>query len=108
MTKLLMIGILFLMVIIPFPSSAEHVKCGRRADIVANLGTSYGEVLAGQGVTVNGFVMELFISPKLGDSDPKPQSYSPGSWTAIITGPDGTSCIAATGENWEVMLGDPA
>jgi len=41
-------------------------------------------------VTQPGQVLELFAS-------------SSGSWTMVVTTPNGTSCLIAAGENWDVV-----
>jgi hypothetical protein len=40
------------------------------------------------GLVSNGAVLEVLTSDK-------------GSWTIIVTRPDGTSCVVAAGEAWE-------
>ena len=40
------------------------------------------------GLAANGNLLEILVSPR-------------GTWTIIITGPNGIACGVATGENWE-------
>ena len=61
--------------------------CGTRASIVAALGRQYGESLTAQGITAGGWLLEVLAAPGAG-------------WTLIITKPDGTACVSASGEAW--------
>lgn len=70
-------------------SCAAHAQmCRDRAGLVESLKASFGEVPAGMGSTGNGAVIELLASPK-------------GSWSMIISMPDGRACLIATGDGWE-------
>lgn len=61
--------------------------CLPRAEAVAKLAESYGEQVIGLGLGAGGRVYELLVS----DS---------GSWTILITRPNGTTCVGASGEGW--------
>ena len=61
--------------------------CGSRSDIIAVLKDHFGEVGVGQGLSVRGHLVEVFVSPK-------------GSWTIVLSEPDGQSCFADAGEAW--------
>jgi hypothetical protein len=72
--------------------------CVERAIVVQRMAETYGEVLVNQGINQRGLV-EVFASPKT------------GTWTIIITKPDGVSCFLTAGELWEdveTKPGDPA
>ena len=77
-------------------------QCGQRPQVLDHLGQQYGESRRGMGVAGNNTVMELFASA------------STGSWTIIVTMPDGMSCLVATGLGYESVAeelpakGDPA
>jgi hypothetical protein len=64
--------------------------CSSRIDVVEHLYTNYKEHSIGMGLTHNGTVTELLVSPTQ-------------TWTIIITKTNGISCIVATGEAWTVM-----
>lgn len=73
--------------------------CLPHEDAVSKLAQSYGEQKVGLGMGPNGgMVYELYV----GES---------GSWTILVTRPNGVSCIAASGDNWmttPMLIGDPA
>ncbi len=73
--------------------------CAPRDRAVIQLEKQFGELVSGRGLAVNGKRMiELFVSEK-------------GSWTVLISDPNGRSCVMASGENWQgikVLVGDPA
>ncbi len=69
------------------PVSAQML-CGPRPDVVANLERTYDEYPSSMGLASNGTVIEVFVSEK-------------GSFTVIMTRPDGMSCLMVAGENWE-------
>lgn len=59
-----------------------------RDDLVAVLARDYGEKLAGQGVTADGQLAELFLAEN-------------GGFTFIVTTPSGISCILSAGDDWD-------
>jgi hypothetical protein len=65
----------------------------------AELAKGYQEQSVGLGLGNTGeAVYELFVAES-------------GTWTILITQPDGISCIAAHGDNWSarpLLVGDPA
>ena len=69
------------------PSGADAV-CGARADVVARLGRDYGETRRGHGLQRATAVVEVFASE------------ATGSWTIIVTSPNGVACLVAAGEHW--------
>ncbi len=65
------------------PSSAgAQTSCGPREQ--------YKEDPVGMGLAQPGQVLEVFAS-------------SSGSWTMVITLPDGKACMIAAGDNWEMV-----
>ena len=66
---------------------------------IAELDKGYQEQSVGLGLGNTGeAVYELFVAQS-------------GTWTILITQPDGISCIAAHGNNWSaspLLVGDPA
>ena len=72
-----------------FSSSAQaQTMCGERRAVVANLEQTYSEAPVSIGLASNGAVIEVLASPS-------------GSFTIILTQPNGLSCVMAAGENWE-------
>jgi len=68
-------------------ASAQPV-CGSHRTVSDNLKKSYSEAPVSMGVTAGGGVIEVFAS-------------SEGSWTLVITQPNGLSCLIAAGQDWE-------
>lgn len=59
-----------------------------RDRIAAQLDAQYKEVPVAGGITANGAIVEVFAAA------------DGGSWTIIVTAPDGTSRVIAQGEGW--------
>jgi hypothetical protein len=73
------------------PASASgQAQCGPREEIVKALGETFKEAPIGMGVTQPGQVLELFASRA-------------GTWTMVVTTPNGTSGLIAAGENWDMV-----
>lgn len=62
-----------------------------RDEVVAGLGDEYKEVPVAGGIATNGSILEVFASP------------DGGSWTIIVTRPDGRSSVVAEGEGWSFI-----
>ncbi len=75
--------------LIALPATAQTV-CGERNDFLSHLKRQYHEAPAAMGLASNGAVLEVLTSKR-------------GSWTVIVTRPDGTSCVVAAGESWEEL-----
>lgn len=67
-------------------SAAE--QCGSHDDVAKVLTTRFKETRRAMGVVSSMAVMEIFMSPQ-------------GTWTMLVTGTNGISCITATGEEWQ-------
>jgi len=70
------------------PAYSEENVCGKRDDIVSRLENGYQEFNSAMGMSTNGGLVELFTSDN-------------GTWTLMLTQPDGVSCLIAAGQNWE-------
>ncbi len=68
--------------------------CADGAKVVDCLRSKCGERRRGVGVAEGQRVMEVWASE------------ASGSWTIVMTLPDGSSCLIAAGEDWE-PLADP-
>jgi hypothetical protein len=71
--------------------AAANVQCGKRDIVLTQLTEKYGETRRGIGVAANNAVMEVFASD------------SSGSWTITVTMADGTTCLVASGQNFETL-----
>ncbi len=77
------------LILLAFPAWGQ-TPCDQRVDIVKHLADKYGETLRVRGITLNSRVMELFASDK-------------GTWTIIISYPNGWSCMTQNGEGFTLM-----
>lgn len=75
-----------ILALIASPALAQSPVCAPRAEIVGQLAAEYDEHRVGAGYGAN-TVTEVFASPA-------------GTWTILITRPDGTFCAVAAGEGW--------
>jgi len=78
--------------------AAAQTSCGPREQLVKVLADQYKEDPVGIGLARPGQVLEVFAS-------------SSGSWTMVMTMPDGKACLIAAGDNWEMVTkikGNPA
>ncbi len=75
-------------VLIAVPAQSQSL-CGNRTEILDKLSGQYSETTSAMGLASNGGVVEVLTSEKN------------GTWTIIITSPNGTSCLIAAGESWE-------
>jgi hypothetical protein len=71
------------------PAIAQSA-CGPREQLVKLLADQYKEDPVGMGLSQPGQVLEVFAS-------------SNGSWTMVMTLPDGKACMIAAGDNWEMV-----
>ncbi|MEE8202307.1 MAG: hypothetical protein V3S95_00490 [Alphaproteobacteria bacterium] len=75
--------------LVAFPAMAqESAPCVKRSDFLKHLSSNYDEAPVAMGVTASGRVLEVVASDH-------------GSWTIIVTMPNGISCGIASGESWE-------
>jgi hypothetical protein len=72
--------------------AAQKQLCVKRPKIVRHLAKKFSETPVAIGLSRSGGVVELLSSDK------------GGSWTIILTTPDGNSCLVAAGENWESVV----
>jgi hypothetical protein len=68
----------------------SQMMCGKRIDMVRQLGEKYGESRRSMGLAGRRRVIELFASEVT------------GSWTILLTSPQGTACLMAAGEAFQV------
>lgn len=83
------------------PALAEtfpaDLTCGERHVVTERLEIRFGEIQQGTGMVSTDRVLELWRSKE-------------GSWTILMTRPDGQTCIMAAGDAWDdkdAIPGDP-
>lgn len=69
-------------------ANAAPVVCGERQAFTEALKGKFKEERQALGLVATSSVVELYVSPG-------------GSWTVLMTGTDGKSCVLATGHSWE-------
>ncbi len=62
--------------------------CGERGKFLTHLGKNHQESPSAMGVTASGRVIEVLTS-------------NDGTWTIIMTHPNGLTCMVAAGQAWE-------
>lgn len=70
--------------------AAAIAMCGPRKDVVTQLRESFGEVPTAIALTDFGTLLDLLVSPA-------------GTWTILVTTPNGMGCVLATGRHWEAI-----
>ncbi len=68
----------------------QSAPCVKRSDFLDHLSTNYDEAPVAMGLTAGGRVLEVVASDD-------------GSWTIIVTMPNGVSCGLAAGQGWETV-----
>lgn len=80
------------------PAAAAGTQvCGDRAEILARLEQRHRETRQALGLSADGGVVEVLVSPQ-------------GGWTILLTYPDKPTCVMAVGEAWQglVLTGERA
>lgn len=72
----------------PAGAQIARTPCGDRATVLRQLAAKYAEAPVSMGLTNTGAVLEVLTS----DS---------GTWTVLVTTPQGVACLMAAGEHWE-------
>lgn len=82
--------------------AASQNACASRDQVLTRLSEKYGETRQSIGLAQNSGVFEVFAS------------HETGSWTILMTRPDGVTCLVASGQAFEqqaelaVVTGDDA
>lgn len=82
-------------------SAAAMNHCGVRADVVSALNDKYSESHVATGLQSEDGLLEIW-------------AVEGGSWTILLTRPDGKTCVMASGTHWletlesEMVSGEPA
>ncbi|MEQ9607573.1 MAG: hypothetical protein RLN99_07890, partial [Kiloniellaceae bacterium] len=70
------------------PAAAQAAsQCGAREAVLDRLSSKYDEEPVSIGVTATGSLLEVLASPE-------------GTWTIIITIPNGPTCLVSSGDGW--------
>ena len=72
------------------PTALAQSACSSHKMVAENLNKAYAETPVSMGVTIGGAVIEVFASPD-------------GTWTLVITQPNGVTCLIAAGNDWETL-----
>lgn len=70
-------------------SFAQGASCADRTLIVERLSNKYGETRQSAGLNQNNGMVEVFASDDT------------GTWTILVTMPNGMSCLMAAGKAWQ-------
>ncbi len=65
------------------------MPCGERTAIIERLASKYGEQRQATGLNNSSNLIEVF------------SSVETGSWTILMTSPEGRTCLIAAGEHWD-------
>lgn len=71
-----------------------YPACGERQEVMRVLQDTYAEGATALGVADDGNLLEI-------------TSSADGSWTILMTRPDGISCLMASGQEWKPIQRDP-
>ncbi len=72
-------------------TKSQTLLCDQRASIIGHMAEEYREAPVAIGVTSTGSIVEVLTT---GDG---------GTWTIIVSNPNGTSCLIAAGEGWRAL-----
>ncbi len=97
--KFLFAILFFVITIVLARHAVAQQICAERIGVLKQLAKTHQEAPVALGITGSGQVVELLTSDK-------------GTWTIIVTNPEGISCLIAVGESWEnierIAAGKPA
>ena len=79
------------------PAEAAGKLCGDRDQILKRLEQGHDERPQALGLSADGGVLEVLVSPE-------------GGWTILVTYPKRPTCVVAVGEGWQMLqlVGQPA
>ena len=85
LTRLILATLTF---IVLSPSIGQASVCSDRDSMISKLKDTYGEAERGMGLSGSEAVIEIWSSAKT------------GTFTIVMTRPDGVSCVVAAGTSW--------
>jgi hypothetical protein len=68
---------------------SQQANCGQRSQVIERLESKYGETRRSIGLAANNGVVEIYASA------------ASGTWTIIMTLPNGMTCLVAAGNAFE-------
>lgn len=74
-----------------FQADAAPANCAARGVVVERLHEKFGETRRAVGLARNKALVEVFASAET------------GSWTIVVSLPNGLSCLVASGKSWEQL-----
>ena len=77
--------------VVPAAAAAQQ-QCADRSVVTERLEVNYGETFAGGGLRNSESIFEVWMSEES------------GTWTIIMTTPNGQSCVMAAGTDWRKAL----
>ncbi|MGI9489291.1 MAG: hypothetical protein ACR2RF_26065 [Geminicoccaceae bacterium] len=80
----------FLAPVTAFSQQRQRVPCGDRTAIIDHLKDGYSESVTAMGLDSQGRVLEVLTAQS-------------GTWTMLISTPDGRTCLIASGIAWEEL-----
>ncbi len=75
--------------LLPLEAGAQSARCAARETVVSHLETRFGEIQLSVGLQPGQGLIELFANPES------------GSWTILLTTPEGISCLMAAGGDFQ-------
>ena len=79
------------MVFILDPAHSNPTNCANRSEMVEKLNARFGESRQSIGLTPGGQALEIFAHAET------------GTWTILLTLPNGTSCMMASGHAYQAI-----
>ncbi|MCG8360986.1 MAG: hypothetical protein MI920_35965 [Kiloniellales bacterium] len=83
-----------LTVAVAAPASAQLSNCAPRDTILARLSKTYAEKPVSLGITAKGSLLEVLAGPE-------------GTWSILLTKPNGPTCLVEHGESWQERTPEP-
>ena len=80
----------------PAANAEEARACAERSTVVRKLEERFGETLRSVGLHRDDGLVEVY------------SSEATGTWTILLTHPDGMACLLAAGQLWEQDVHPPA
>ena len=77
--------------VVAVAAEAQNMRCADRNQVVEKLHKKYGETRQSIGLNRNSGVVETYASAET------------GTWTILLTLPNGQACMIAAGENFETV-----
>lgn len=72
-------------------SQSQTRNCAPRDHVLKQLGDRFSEQRQSIGIAQNNTIVELFAAP------------TTGTWSIIVTAPNGTTCLIASGRAFEII-----